>query len=46
MILNKTRKTIRKKIHRDTTSRKEYALYRVIMYWFLFIPVLRTEECL
>lgn len=46
MIFNVTRKTIRKKIHRNTTSRKEYALYRVTTYWFLFIPVLRTEECL
>jgi hypothetical protein len=45
MIFRKTHKTKQKKIYRDSlSSKKEYALYRVYTYWFLFLPVYQYEE--
>lgn len=47
MILNITKTTKKKKIFRGSLDcKKSTALYLVTTYWFLFIPIYRTEEFL
>ncbi len=46
MIIQKTSKTKIKNIYRDPdlSMRTMPAVYRVTTYWFLFIPVYRSEQ--
>jgi hypothetical protein len=45
MIIRKTIKTKVKKIFRGKNENyKENALYRVVTYWFIFIPVYQCEQ--
>jgi len=45
MIIRKTVTTLQKRIWRDKcATSKSWALYRVITYWFLFIPIYRYEQ--
>lgn len=47
MIFNKTSKTIKKRIWRNTEDeRKKQAIYRVTTYWLLFVPLYSKQECI